>query len=63
MKTLQSELIEKGIAKACTRETNHKSSKNKDKHSKRMTDKELRELMGVNRDTYRRGPGGAFRRR
>ncbi|MEK3935946.1 hypothetical protein MKY41_11515 [Sporosarcina sp. FSL W7-1349] len=29
----------------------------------RLSDRELRELMGVNRDVYRRGPGGAFRRR
>lgn len=31
--------------------------------SEHLTDREWAELMGVNRDTYRRGPGGAIRRR
>lgn len=35
----------------------------KAKKNECLTDRELEELMGVNRATYRRGKGGAFRQR
>ena len=41
---------------------NIKNGANKRK-SENFSDRELADLMGVNRDTYRRGPGGAIRRR
>lgn len=37
--------------------------KNNKQKSERLSDSEIKELMGMNRDTYRRGKGGAIRRR
>ncbi|WP_342537336.1 hypothetical protein [Sporosarcina sp. FSL K6-3508] len=39
------------------------SSGTERKKSEQFSDRELADLMGTNRDTYRRGPGGAIRRR
>lgn len=41
------------------------SSKSNDKANKseKLTEKDLAELMGINRDTYTRGKGGAVKRK
>lgn len=59
MRSLQTELIEKGFVKL--RKGRKQVSKKKKKEH--FTERELQELMGMHRDTFRRGKGGAFRRR
>lgn len=63
MRTLKDQLIEKGLSRRTGREIDRKSIRTSDKQEERLTDRELADLMGVNRDVYRRGPGGAYRRR
>lgn len=63
MRTLQSELVRNGLLQACTSEVVQKSTKTCDKPKEQLSRWELEGLMGVRRDTYRRGPGGTFRRR
>ncbi|WP_440705921.1 hypothetical protein [Heyndrickxia oleronia] len=46
--------------KELIREGRQKNSKCK---SERLSDSEIKDLMGVNRDIYRRGKGGAIRRK
>ena len=58
MRTLPSELIRCELSSNCTRAIETKSAKSKE----RLSSRELRELMGVNRDTYKR-VGGAIRKR
>jgi len=43
-------------------ERNRKERKHK-RNKERMTEREIKELMGVCRPVYRRGKGGAFRQR
>ncbi|MEK4085625.1 hypothetical protein [Psychrobacillus sp. FSL K6-1415] len=60
MRTIQSEVIEKGL-KQVDREglrNGHTNTSNKKKET--LTRKEIEELMGCNRQTYRR-VGGAVR--
>lgn len=59
MRTIQSELTEKGYAKPSqdTAKPAHKKVK------ERLSERDLKELMGLNRDTYARGKGGAIRKR
>ncbi|MEV9641748.1 hypothetical protein ABZ756_13690 [Mammaliicoccus sciuri] len=60
MRTLQSELVKKGFK---TKQTESSpSNKPRKKKEEKLTDREWRELMGMNRDRYQR-VGGAFRRR
>lgn len=40
-----------------------KSKTSKNKRKTRLTKREVLELMGTDRPTYRRGKGGAFRQR
>lgn len=63
MRTLKDQLIEKGLSRPRTGEIDRKSIRTSSRREERLTDRELAELMGVNRDVYRRGPGGAYRRR
>ncbi|MFD1206655.1 hypothetical protein ACFQ38_16280 [Sporosarcina contaminans] len=63
MRTLKDQLIEKGLSRPRAGEIDQKSIRTRDRQEERLTDRELADLMGVNRDVYRRGPGGAFRRR
>ncbi|MEK5038991.1 hypothetical protein [Sporosarcina sp. FSL K6-3457] len=63
MRTLQSEIVRNGLLQACTGEVERKNTKSRDKPKERLSRRELEGLMGVRRDTYKRGPGGAFRRR
>ncbi|MDW0112221.1 hypothetical protein QT711_03425 [Sporosarcina saromensis] len=62
MKTLKDQLDEKGLSRTCTGEVERKSIRPKHKYSERMSNREWVELMGVNRDTYKR-VGGAIRKR
>ena len=62
MRTLQSELADKGIWKSEEGKQNDRSDKSLKKVDERLTEKDLRDLMGLDRDTYKR-VGGAIRRR
>ena len=62
MRTLQEQLIEKGLSQVAGREIERKDTRARDKREERLTDRELAELMGVNRDIYTRR-GGAIRRK
>lgn len=60
MRTLQDQLIEKGVVKSC-------NNPNKNISKRKVTDESLsnrdwEELMGVRRDTFKR-VGGAIKRR
>lgn len=59
MRSLQTELIEKGFVKGKKKSPRNYTKKNRED----FTVRELQELMGMNRDTFKRGKGGAFRRR
>lgn len=57
MRTLQTELVDKGLAKK------RKSVPKKCKHKKeRLSTRDIEELMGIKRETYKR-VNGAFRRK
>jgi len=61
MRTLQSQMIEKGISKA---RSNDKDNEMKIKQKKEsLTKRELEELMGCRRGTYARGKGGAYKQK
>lgn len=53
MRSLQTELIDKGFVKSM--KERKQVSKKKKEH---FTERELQELMGMHRDTFRRGKGG-----
>ena len=62
MRTIQSEVIEKGL-KRVDRDVlrdGHTNTSNKKKET--LTRKEIEELMGCNRDTYKRVRGSIKRR-
>ncbi|MEK3976073.1 hypothetical protein [Psychrobacillus sp. FSL K6-1267] len=59
MRTMQSELIEKGLAI----KSNIPSSIPKKKVKEKLSERDLQELMGSNRVTYVRGKGGAYKQR
>ncbi len=63
MRTFKSEFARLGLLQTRRREKTLKGSKAKGKGEERLTDRDFRELMGINRPTYRRGKGGAFRQR
>lgn len=63
MRTLKSELIDKGLHKAFKQQTARKNIVTRDKPQERLSDRDWAELMGTNRPTYARGKGGAFRQR
>lgn len=58
MKTLN----EKGLSDARTGEVDKKSTRTRGESSEQLTDREWAELMGMNRQTYKR-VSGAIRRR
>lgn len=62
MRTFKSEFARLGLLQARRREITLKSSKTSDKQEERLTDRDFAELMGVNRDTYRRVNGRIKRR-
>ena len=61
MKSLQKELVEKGLSDARTGEVERKDTRTMGK-SEQLSDREWAELMGANRQTYKR-KNGAIRRR
>lgn len=62
MRTIQDQLREKGLS-ASFRDTGKPLNTNASKKSKeQLTDREWTEIMGSNRDTFRRVKGGAIRR-
>lgn len=60
MGTLQTELVEKGIKQAHIQEIDKECSKRSEQLNERLTRREIEDLMGCNRQTYRR-VGGAIR--
>ncbi|MDI2588062.1 hypothetical protein OR571_13290 [Psychrobacillus sp. NEAU-3TGS] len=62
MRTLQTELIEKGVKQATRGELVNPSIKTSYKRKEMLTRREIEELMGCNRDTYKRVRGAVKRR-
>ncbi|MET3657852.1 putative transglutaminase-like cysteine proteinase [Sporosarcina psychrophila] len=62
MKSLQKELVEKGLSDACTGEVEQKNTRTRGKSSEQLSHREWAELMGVNRDTFIRYRGSVRRR-
>jgi hypothetical protein len=65
MKTIQQELqkwlkVNQNMERA---EKKKKRVKKKKKSKERLTVRDLKELMGINRPVYRRAKGGAFRQK
>lgn len=52
MRSLQTELIDKGLSQTRTAEIDRKDTRTRDKQSERLTVWEMRDLMGANRPTY-----------
>ncbi|QTD40616.1 hypothetical protein [Sporosarcina sp. Te-1] len=63
MRTLQDQLIEKGLSQPAGRAKGKQSTKTRDKQEEQFTSREWAELMGTKRPTYGRKKGGAFRQR
>ncbi|MGG3919639.1 hypothetical protein ABEV38_13635 [Parageobacillus thermoglucosidasius] len=64
MRTIQQQLRKWLKAnKVMYRANKHKKERKKKRSKERFTERELKELMGVNRPVYRRAKGGAFRQR
>ncbi|PIC65351.1 hypothetical protein CSV79_01645 [Sporosarcina sp. P13] len=53
----------KSDTKSIQSDTKYDANGTNSRESEQLSDWELKELMGMNRDTYRRGPSGAVRRR
>lgn len=62
MRTLQQQLREKGLSEGPERIVEKASANTSKKSIEQLTSWELAELMGSNRDTFRRAKGGAIRR-
>jgi hypothetical protein len=62
MKSLQTELVEKGLSDARTGNVEQNDTRTRGASSEQLTDREWAELMGANRQTYNR-KNGAIRRR
>lgn len=63
MRTIQQQLIEKGLSNSRERVGEKPNAKTSNKPKEQLSQWELAELMGSNRDTFRRVKGGAIRRR
>ncbi|MCL6456509.1 MAG: hypothetical protein K6T85_00740 [Gorillibacterium sp.] len=64
MRTIQQELKKWMKAnKVKHRKNKHKKERKQKRRKERLTEHEIKELMGVGRPVYRRGKGGAFRQR
>ncbi|GEN83613.1 hypothetical protein SLU01_19250 [Sporosarcina luteola] len=61
MRTLQDQLKEKGFFKDHNTEVKLESGKSWRRKPEKLSDRDLRELMGTNRPTYGRKKGGAIR--
>ncbi|QNK90790.1 hypothetical protein H7992_13570 [Sporosarcina sp. resist] len=62
MKSLQTELVERGLSDTRTGEVEQKNTRIRGKSSEQLSDREWAELMGSNRQTYKR-VNGAIRKR
>ncbi|WP_197485424.1 hypothetical protein [Sporosarcina psychrophila] len=62
MKSLHTELVENGPSDACTGEVEQKNTRTRGKSSEQLPDRGWAELMGTNRQTYKR-VNGAIRKR
>lgn len=64
MRTIQQQLQKWLKAnKVMYRTDKHKKESKPKRLKERFTERELKELMGINRPVYRRAKGGAFRQR
>ena len=63
MKSIQVQLIGKGLAKPVKQEIGQKDTRTSKRRNERLSEWELAELMGINRPTYGRKKGGAYRQR
>lgn len=61
MRTLRCQLLEKGFVESV--KLKKADSEVLRKRKEQLTRREIEEMMGINRDTYKRGKGGAVRRR
>jgi hypothetical protein len=61
MRTIQQQLQKWMKANKMFRTDKHKKELKPKRPKERFTERELKELMGVNRPVYRRAKGGAFR--
>ena len=62
MRTIQEQLKGKGHTDSLRATKELSNTKNKNQPKERLTSWELADLMGSNRDTFRRAKGGAIRR-
>ncbi|OSX53653.1 hypothetical protein [Anoxybacillus ayderensis] len=62
MRTIQQEL-KKWMKVNKERQNKRKKARKKKRGKEWLTERDLKELMGVGRPVYRRGKGGAFRQR
>lgn len=62
MRTFKTEFARSGFSQPRRREMTLKSRETQDKPKEQLTDREIRDLMGTNRQTYHR-KNGAVRRR
>ena len=63
MRTIQQELKKWMKVNKVQQRQNNKKARKKKRGKERLTEREIKELMGVGRPVYRRGKGGAFRQR
>ncbi|MEV9639495.1 hypothetical protein ABZ756_02205 [Mammaliicoccus sciuri] len=63
MRTLQEQLTEKGLVQPVKQARVQKDTRARKKRNERLSEWDLRELMGSNMPTYGRARGGAFRQR
>lgn len=62
MRTMQQQLIEKGLTDARIQEKEKMNAETSQRPTEQLSDWEWAEIMGSNRDTFRRVKGGAIRR-
>ncbi|PIC59089.1 hypothetical protein CSV80_00775 [Sporosarcina sp. P12(2017)] len=62
MKSIQEQLIEKGLVQPVKREVEQKDTRTSKKRNERLSEWELAELMGTNRDIFKRHRGSVRRR-
>lgn len=61
MKTLRAAFIKAGYKSMPTKRTDVPRNKCTRNRTQELSEKEIRELMGIYRPTYKRGRGGAFK--
>ncbi|PIC72517.1 hypothetical protein [Sporosarcina sp. P17b] len=63
MKSIQEQLIEKGLVQPVKRDIEQKDARTSKRRNERLSEWDLRDLMGSNMPTYGRARGGAYRQR